>query len=87
MKTIDDALELRGRIFGAFEMAEREPDPQLRAMWLTFVVVGAGATGVELTGQIVELARVAAPQPPAYRSRGVADRAAGHRRDDPPPLP
>jgi NADH dehydrogenase len=57
MKTIDDALELRGRIFGAFEMAEREPDPQLRNMWLTFVVVGAGATGVELTGQIVELAR------------------------------
>ena len=57
MKTIDDALELRGRIFGAFEMAEREPDPQLRSMWLTFVVVGAGATGVELTGQIVELAR------------------------------
>ena len=57
MKTIDDALELRGRIFGAFEMAEREPDPQLRRMWLTFVVVGAGATGVELTGQIVELAR------------------------------
>jgi NADH:ubiquinone reductase (H+-translocating) len=56
MKTIDDALELRGRIFGAFEMAEREPDPQLRRMWLTFVVVGAGATGVELTGQIVELA-------------------------------
>jgi NADH dehydrogenase len=56
MKTIDDALELRGRIFGAFEMAEREPDPELRSMWLTFVVVGAGATGVELTGQIVELA-------------------------------
>jgi NADH dehydrogenase len=57
MKTIDDALELRGRIFGAFEMAEREPDPQLQSMWVTFVVVGAGATGVELTGQIVELAR------------------------------
>jgi NADH dehydrogenase len=57
MKTIDDALELRGRIFGAFEMAEREPDPQQRGIWLTFVVVGAGATGVELTGQLVELAR------------------------------
>ena len=57
MKTIDDALELRGRIFGAFEMAEREPDPQRRRTWLTFVVVGAGATGVELTGQLVELAR------------------------------
>ena len=57
MKTIDDALELRGRIFGAFEMAEREPDPRLRSVWLTFVVVGAGPTGVELAGQIAELAR------------------------------
>src|SRR5262249_16830177 len=57
MKTIDDALELRGRIFGAFEMAEREPDPALRSHWLTFVVVGAGPTGVELAGQISELAR------------------------------
>jgi NADH:ubiquinone reductase (H+-translocating) len=56
MKTIDDALELRGRIFGAFEMAEREPDPELRRTWLTFVVVGAGPTGVELAGQIAELA-------------------------------
>ena len=57
MKTIDHALELRGRIFGAFEMAEREPDPELRRVWLTFVVVGAGPTGVELAGQIAELAR------------------------------
>jgi NADH dehydrogenase len=56
MKTIDHALELRGRIFGAFEMAEREPDPELRKIWLTFVVVGAGPTGVELAGQIAELA-------------------------------
>src|SRR5262249_17779250 len=57
MKTIDDALELRGRIFGAFEMAERESDPARRRVWLTFVVVGAGPTGVELAGQIAELAR------------------------------
>ena len=56
MKTIDHALELRGRIFGAFEMAEREPDPSLRRAWLTFVVVGAGPTGVEVAGQIAELA-------------------------------
>lgn len=56
MKTIDHALELRGRIFGAFEMAEREPDPNQRKIWLTFVVVGAGATGVELAGQVAELA-------------------------------
>ena len=56
MKTIDDALELRGRIFGAFEMAEVESDPAQREAWLTFVVVGAGPTGVELSGQIAELA-------------------------------
>jgi NADH dehydrogenase len=56
MKTIDDALELRGRIFGAFDMAEREPDHELQKIWLTFVVVGAGPTGVELAGQIAELA-------------------------------
>jgi len=55
MKTIDHALELRGRIFGAFEMAERESDPNLRRIWLTFVVVGAGPTGVEVAGQIAEL--------------------------------
>ena len=57
MKTIDDALELRGRIFGAFEMAERETDPAARRRWLTFVVVGAGPTGVELAGQLAELSR------------------------------
>ncbi len=57
LKTIDDALELRGRIFGAFEMAEREPDPTTRRQWLTFVVVGAGPTGVEIAGQIAELSR------------------------------
>jgi NADH dehydrogenase len=57
MKTIDDALELRGRIFGAFEMAELEPDSEARDAWLTLAVVGAGPTGVELAGQIAELAR------------------------------
>ena len=55
MKTIDHALELRGRIFGAFEMAEGETDPAARRRWLTFVVVGAGPTGVELAGQLAEL--------------------------------
>jgi NADH dehydrogenase len=59
MKTIDDALELRGRIFGAFDMAEREPDPELQRTWLTFVVIGGGPTGVELVGQIAELAHQA----------------------------
>ncbi len=57
MKTIDDALELRGRIFGAYEMAELETDPLALDAWLTFVVVGAGATGVEMAGQIAELSR------------------------------
>jgi NADH dehydrogenase len=57
MKTIDDALELRGRIFGAFEMAELDADPGRQDAWLTFAVVGAGPTGVELAGQIAELAR------------------------------
>ena len=57
MKTIDDALELRGRIFGAFEMAERESDLDRRRSWLTFAVVGAGPTGVELAGQLIELSR------------------------------
>jgi len=56
LKTIDDALELRGRILGAFEFAELETDQQQRDQWLTFVVVGAGATGVEMAGQISELA-------------------------------
>jgi NADH dehydrogenase len=56
MKTIDDALELRRRIFGAFEMAELATDPEEQRRWLTMVVVGAGPTGVELAGQIRELA-------------------------------
>lgn len=56
MKSIDDALELRGRILGAFEQAERSSDPKRREKLLTFVVVGAGPTGVEMAGQIAELA-------------------------------
>jgi NADH dehydrogenase len=61
MKTIDDALEVRGRIFGAFELAELEDDPARRAACLTFVVVGAGPTGVETAGQIAELSRYSLP--------------------------
>jgi len=57
LKTIDDALEVRGRIFGAFELAELEPDPERRRMLTTFVIVGAGATGVETAGQVAELSR------------------------------
>ena len=57
LKSIEDALEIRRRILLAFEAAEVERDPARRAEWLTFVVVGAGPTGVELAGQIVEIAR------------------------------
>ncbi|NUS43467.1 MAG: NAD(P)/FAD-dependent oxidoreductase [Mycobacteriaceae bacterium] len=56
MKTIDDALELRARILGAFEQAELAATDEERRKLLTFVVVGAGPTGVELAGQISELA-------------------------------
>lgn len=57
LKTIEDATEIRGRILLAFEQAEREPDAAVRAALLTFVIVGAGPTGVELAGTIAELAR------------------------------
>src|SRR3954464_4009663 len=56
MKSIDDALELRGRIFGAFELAELATDQAEIDRLMTFVVVGAGPTGVEMAGQIAELA-------------------------------
>jgi len=56
MKSIDDALELRGRIFGAFELAELAETDEEIDRFLTFVVVGAGPTGVEMAGQIAELA-------------------------------
>lgn len=56
LKTVEDALEMRRRIFAAFEAAEQEPDPEKRRAWLTFVVVGGGPTGVELAGAIAELA-------------------------------
>jgi NADH dehydrogenase len=57
MKTLDDAVLHRTRILGALEMAELEPDDDVRAAWLTFVVVGGGPTGVEIAGQIAELGR------------------------------
>lgn len=56
MKSIDDALEIRARIIGAFERAELATDPAERERLLTFVIVGAGPTGVELAGQIAEMA-------------------------------
>jgi NADH dehydrogenase len=56
VKSVESALEVRRRILTAFEAAELESDPEKQAAWLTFVVVGAGATGVELAGQIAEIA-------------------------------
>lgn len=56
LKTVEDAIEMRRRIFMAFEAAEKETDPEKRRAWLTFVIVGGGPTGVELAGAIAELA-------------------------------
>lgn len=56
LKTVEDAIEMRRRIFGAFEAAEKETDPEIRRAWLNFVIVGGGPTGVELAGAIAELA-------------------------------
>jgi NADH:ubiquinone reductase (H+-translocating) len=66
MKTIEDARHLRDQILLAFEMAELSTDPAERAEWLTFVVIGAGPTGVELVGQVAELAHTVLPRD--YRS-------------------
>jgi NADH dehydrogenase len=57
LKSLAGALEIRNRILTAFEAAEAEPDEERRRSWLTFVVVGGGPTGVEMAGQIAELAR------------------------------
>jgi NADH dehydrogenase len=56
VKSLDSALQVRGRILQAFEAAELETDPRARATWLTFIVIGGGPTGVEMAGQIAELA-------------------------------
>jgi len=57
LKSLAGALDIRNRILTAFEAAEIEPDEERRRSWLTFVVVGGGPTGVEMAGQIAELAR------------------------------
>jgi NADH:ubiquinone reductase (H+-translocating) len=72
VKSLERALEVRGRILAAFEAAELEDDPEKRAEWLTFAVVGAGPTGVEMAGQIAELARDTLP-----RDFRAADPSAG----------
>ncbi len=57
LKSVEEATTLRHKILYAFEVAERIPDPALRRAWLTFTIVGAGPTGVELAGAIAEIAR------------------------------
>jgi NADH:ubiquinone reductase (H+-translocating) len=57
LKTIGDALEIRRRVLSAFELAERETEPAKQEAWLTFVIVGAGPTGVELSGALCEIAQ------------------------------
>ncbi|MBI3267852.1 MAG: NAD(P)/FAD-dependent oxidoreductase [Planctomycetes bacterium] len=57
LKNLEDALEIRRRVLVAYEAAEREPDRDRRREWLTFVVVGAGPTGVELAGALAEISR------------------------------
>ena len=57
MKSLDDALHLRGQIFGAFERAEAEDDDRVRQALMTFAVIGGGPTGVEMAGQLKELSR------------------------------
>ena len=66
LKTLEDATTLRRRILVAFERAERETDPERRAALLTFVIIGAGPTGVELAGTIAELAKDTLP--PDFRN-------------------
>jgi NADH:ubiquinone reductase (H+-translocating) len=62
LKSLEGALELRSRILKAFEAAEVEEDPERRRAWLTFAVVGAGPTGVEMAGQIAEIAHDTLPR-------------------------
>jgi NADH dehydrogenase len=61
LKTLADAFEIRRRVLLAFEAAEKETDPQRRAAWLTFVVIGGGPTGVEMAGTLAEIARRTLP--------------------------
>ena len=88
LKTLKDALDIRRRVLLAFETAEREPDESSPPRWMTFVIVGAGPTGVELAGTLAEVARqtLGARLPPhrhvagsRHPGRGVGPRA-GHVR-------
>ena len=85
MKSLDDARRVRTRILGAFEIAEQNDDPAEQAAWLTFAVVGAGPTGVELAGQIALLANRVLKDDyrnidPSHRARAAARRDAARAR-------
>lgn len=58
LKTLEDALDIRRRVFLAYETAERETDPEKRRAFMTFVVIGAGPTGVEMAGALAEISRL-----------------------------
>jgi NADH:ubiquinone reductase (H+-translocating) len=62
LKTLDDAFKIRARVIGAFERAERCTEPAQREPWMTFVVIGAGPTGVEMAGTMTEIAQHTLPQ-------------------------
>jgi len=62
LKTLDDAFKIRARVIGAFERAERCNEPLEREPWMTFVVIGAGPTGVEMAGTMTEIAQHTLPQ-------------------------
>jgi NADH:ubiquinone reductase (H+-translocating) len=62
LKTLDDAFKIRARVIGAFERAEACTDPAAREPWMTFVVIGAGPTGVEMAGTMTEIAHHTLPQ-------------------------
>ena len=81
LKTLEDATTLRRRILVAFERAERETDPARRAALLTFVIIGAGPTGVELAGTIAELAQDTLP--PDFRNIDTQQGARGADRGRP----
>ena len=81
MKTVDDAHRLRSMILGAFELAEAAETEAERQAWMTFAIVGAGPTGVELAGQVAELGqRILASRLPVRRHLAGADRAPGLQR-------
>ena len=82
VKSIESALAARSRLLAAFEAAEATPHAEDRDAWLTFVVVGAGATGVELAGALGEIAHATLKRDFRASARGLIPRAAAVRARD-----